>query len=93
MFIRLEFVRIFLPDFKIKEWLKEVLAKDFTIIFISVCIIGILNQFNTCPLFMHILITTVLSLCLTLPLIYFGGITDSERKFIKTQLKKIKKNI
>lgn len=91
MMIRLRFVVVFLPSFNIIGWLKEVFVNGLTIVVISVGIIGVFNEFNTLPLFLHILATTVLSLCLTLPLIYFKGLSDSEKIFIKNQLYTIRK--
>ena len=88
MLIRLKFVVVFLPSFNVKDWLKEVFANGLFIFIASIAIIGFVNRFNTLPLFLHILATTILSLCLTLPLIYFKGMSNSERTFIITQIKK-----
>lgn len=92
MVIRLIFVIRFLPGFNMKEWIKEVFAKDMTIVFLSVGILFLFNKINNLPLFSHILATTAVSLCCTLPMIYFGGMSNSEKQFVKNNiLNKIKK--
>lgn len=81
--IRLYFTKKFFTQFDVKRWIEDVLWKGILIFFISSILTGGIMFFIECHIFIHIILTTLISLCFTLPMIYFLGLKLNERNFIK----------
>lgn len=81
LLIRLKFAHALLPTLKIRVWLYEVLFKGFFIILIVSLITGGCSFLLKLPKFYHILAISLISLSVTIPVIYLFGFNKSERIF------------
>ena len=71
------------------KWIVDVVLKSLLILFISSLLTGGVMYFIECHKFIHIMLTTLISLCFTLPMIYFLGLTLNERGFIKQRMMRV----
>lgn len=86
--IRLFFAKKIFPQLNIKKWLYEVVVKGFVIISIATTITGGLVRHIETSTFAHIVITTIISLCITIPAFFLFGMTVHERSFVKDAIVK-----
>lgn len=84
--IRLFYTKKYFEQFNTKKWFIDVLLKSIFILLVSSVFTGIIVYFIECNKFIHVVLTTLISLCITLPMIYFLGLTLNERIFIKEKL-------
>lgn len=84
--IRLFYTKKYFDQFNTKKWLVDVLLKSLLILLVSSIFTGVIMLFIECHKFIHIVLTTLISLCFTLPMIYFLGLTLNERYFIKQKV-------
>lgn len=84
--IRLFYTKKYFEQFNIRKWIVDVLLKSLLILFVSSLLTGGVMYFIECHKFIHIVLTTLISLCFTLPMIYFLGLTLNERYFIKQKV-------
>lgn len=84
--IRLYFTKKFFTQFDIKIWIIDVLCKSILIFLISSIVTGGIIYSVKCNDFSHILLTTLISLCVTFPMIYSVGLTKSERVFFREKI-------
>lgn len=81
--VRLKYVKLLLPDFNIKFWLSDILFKGIAITLFTIFSLKFIVDYIDCSLFSHIVITTILSLSVSISLIYFWGFDRHERLFVK----------
>lgn len=86
-YLRLYFVKQFFPGFSMSKWCREVVVKSLFIIGAASLITGIFAMNVSLPTFTHIICVTIVSLCLTLPMIYFMGLTKNEQQYITKFIK------
>lgn len=76
----------------LSTWFKEVIIKSASITLISVVFIGLLSKYITSEGILKIAATTLFSLLISIPLIFYWGLKDTERNYIKQCiLKQIRK--
>ncbi len=86
LFVRLFYVKRIWADFDAMAWLNQVVIKSAIIIALSLAIVGGLNYILNVPTLMHIIVITVVSLCSTIPLIYFYGMSINEQQFVSDRV-------
>lgn len=69
--IRLFYTKKYFDQFNTKKWLVDVVLKSLLILLVSSIFTGVIMLFIECHKFIHIVLTTLISLCFTLPMIYF----------------------
>lgn len=84
--IRLLYVKKFFGAFDVKKWVVQVVGKSMLIIIVASALTGLFASAFKASLFLHVAVTTIVSLCLTIPMIYFIGLDLGERNFIRRQL-------
>lgn len=90
--VRLAYVKKIFEAFDVWKWINEVVVKSLIIILVASIVTGLFAEMLKVTLFIHIVLTTIVSLCLTLPVIYFWGLDISERRFVSEKiLAKIKR--
>lgn len=80
--IRLMYTKRFFPKFDYMRWLNEVVLKSLIIFGVASSLTGATAYFLPLGLFAHIVVTTLVSLMLTLPMIYMIGLSMSEKTFV-----------
>ena len=86
--IRLIYCKKLLPTFKIALWTKEVIFKSTIIALASSVLPFAIKNIISIPPFISIITTTILSLIVSIPLIYTIGLTLQERQSTINILKK-----
>lgn len=86
--IRLIYCKKLLPTFKIALWTKEVIFKSMIIALASSVLPFAIKNILSIPPFISIITTTILSLIVSIPLIYTIGLTLQERQSTINILKK-----
>ena len=86
--IRLIYCKKLLPTFKIALWTKEVILKSMIIALASSVLPFVIKNVLSIPPFISIITTTILSLIVSIPLIYTIGLTLQERQSTINILKK-----
>lgn len=85
-YIRLVYVKRFFSAFSMRQWFIEVVVKSAIIIVIASAITGVVAFELDVHKFLHLICVTLVSLCLTVPMIYFWGLTSSEQQFVRNQV-------
>lgn len=80
--IRLMYTKRFFPKFDYMRWLNEVVLKSLIIFGVASSLTGATAYFLPLGLFAHIVVTTLVSLMVTLPMIYMIGLSMSEKTFV-----------
>lgn len=96
-FIRLIYVKKFFVEFEMKEWTWQVVVKNLFIILLSATVTGFFAYILKLPKFVHVVCVTMISLCITIPLIYKIGLEKNEKKYVLSKVmqrvKKVKEMI
>lgn len=87
LIVRLYYTKIFLPTFNLWSWIKEVCGRNVIIIIPSILITGLCSHLLVLPVFIHIVCTTIVSLIVIIPSIYYWGLKVEERVYIINLLK------
>lgn len=82
LMVRLYYVGVLFPSFDKWQWFRKVVINGLIIILLSIIPTYFVYKYIEVQLFVNIIITTVVSLLFTIPLIYFIGLNNNERKII-----------
>lgn len=86
--IRLWYAHKLLPVLSMRKWFLEIIGRGLMVIAVAAVITGVCSQLIVLHTLWHIVVVTLISLCCTLPLIYFIGCNRSERVFCLNLIKK-----
>ncbi len=92
IFVRLYYTKTIFPQFSSQAWLLQVLGGGIIIIFVSGIITGIASNVIHANIFQHICIITVISIAISVLLIFYVGLSKSERtmllQFVSRKMKR-----
>lgn len=96
LLVRLYYLKFYFPQFKSKQWFYNVVIKGFIIILIALIPTYLVSLNNLSNLFLHITLTTTISLIFSSICIFYIGLDKVEQSFCKNKIKtliKIKQDI
>ncbi len=89
MVIRLYFTKKIFAQFAIRGWFAKVFLNSLLIFSAASLVTGYVASAIECGKLLHIIFTTFVSLSISAPMIYFIGLTQRERLFIKEKIIKV----
>lgn len=84
--IRLYFTKKIFMQFDIRNWFTKILLKSLIIFVVASLVTGGTASVIECNKLLHIILTTLVSLSISIPAIYLVGLTKGERLFIKKKI-------